>query len=1314
MSTPSAATSHNVAALLPKLYEDDPDLRYMGLADLTALLNTGGPNLLAHDYHVSAKTVDGLLATLKDSNGEVQNMAIKCLGPFVNKVAADQVLCPMIDKISTLPVGESIDSSIPALALRAIVVNLPRPAPGAPRTKAVNEAYQAISKALIPRLVGYNVIPPAQKNLPKPPKGMLQVDMETGNDSNAIDVLTEVARCYGIMLQEAEVNALIKISLDIMEQERTSGVLKRKAVTAISSLAPFLSDSALLQFNQRIMELLTRDGLDKSKQKLYITLIGSAVKAVPTKFGKYLPKMTPFILSALSQDEIDSDLAMLEETEERDPESDEVREAALIALENFLLACPDHMRICTRECIEVMIRFLKYDPNLADGSDDDEMDDEDDMYDPDEDFEEEVGGDDEDDSSWKVRRCAAKVAHVLISTRSSGDLLEDGTLYSKVAPALIARFKEREETVRLEILGALALLIRITGGNAFKSSPTDADATFTGSMGPPPTRKRKASDASMLGTRTVTEPPAATAARSSLETLSPDIVRGVSSLLKGQPLPTKQASISLLKDLAVSLRGRLTDYLSSTVLPVVDAVKSTGSTSAGSHGATTNTLRIEALLFLGAVADAHSSQALQPYLDQIVPALAAAVKEKYTKVAVEALRTVQAYISALAPPRSTTPGPSDQNHIELLFTAIEGRINASDADTEVRRLAIVALGMLIGSTSGTSLLKASNRAAGFNLLITRLKNELTRLSAVRAIEAVALLARSADDFPAGWVSGVCLELGAQLRKASRVLRGSSLKAMQMLAQNPASQASIDSKTIAEVLPLLLPLMQEGDLHLIGPALAIVETFIKKDAKAVVTADFISSYGQMLMATFSGANLDALLSLTRAIGHSGTGKPVMRHLLAEISLKANPDLVGKVIGNLLVAGGTTVDVKLTDFVNELSGKRDDVKKCLALSVLGEAALQNGAQSSLKPQTFMTHFNDKSDKVRIAAAVALGRAGAGNIPAYLPTILGAMGSAGGNQYLLLHSIREIVQHDSAESQIIPYAETLWNNLLAASQADDNRAIGAECIGRLAVIDPKIYLPQLQAFVKDRNVVVRGMVISALRFTFADTDESYDDYLRPVIIGMLQTMLNEEDLENRRLALSTFNSAALNKPDLILPHLNELLPLAMKETIVKPELIREVQMGPFKHKVDDGLDTRKSAYETLYALLDRAFHLFDVGALYDRVVAGLGDDHDISIISTLMLMRLIRLAPEETAARLDALVVPFRTVLNNKPKENAVKQELERMHEESRDVIRATLELAKGWVDESNDANRPWGAYWDWVKKDFAGLVKQAEDEQREKER
>jgi cullin-associated NEDD8-dissociated protein 1 len=100
--------------------------------------------------------------------------------------------------------------------------------------------------------------------------------------------------------------------------------------------------------------------------------------------------------------------------------------------------------------------------------------------------------------------------------------------------------------------------------------------------------------------------------------------------------------------------------------------------------------------------------------------------------------------------------------------------------------------------------------------------------------------------------------------------------------------------------------------------------------------------------------------------------------------------------------------------------------------------------------------------------------------------------------------------------------------------------------------------------------------------------------------------------------------------------------------------------------------------------------------------------------MLMRLIHLAPTESSARLDVLVDPFKAVLNTKPKENAVKQEIERMHEESRDVVRASLVLAKTFPDESADSSRPWGLFWEGVRKDFGAMVKLAEDDAREKER
>ena len=101
---------------------------------------------------------------------------------------------------------------------------------------------------------------------------------------------------------------------------------------------------------------------------------------------------------------------------------------------------------------------------------------------------------------------------------------------------------------------------------------------------------------------------------------------------------------------------------------------------------------------------------------------------------------------------------------------------------------------------------------------------------------------------------------------------------------------------------------------------------------------------------------------------------------------------------------------------------------------------------------------------------------------------------------------------------------------------------------------------------------MIIQAIRFTFADSDETFDEVLRPVLVNMLITMLNDANLDNRRLALTTLNSATTNKSDIILPSLGQLIPLVMKGSRADPDLIREVQMGPFKHKVDDGLELRK----------------------------------------------------------------------------------------------------------------------------------------------
>lgn len=242
---------------------------------------------------------------------------------------------------------------------------------------------------------------------------------------------------------------------------------------------------------------------------------------------------------------------------------------------------------------------------------------------------------------------------------------------------------------------------------------------------------------------------------------------------------------------------------------------------------------------------------------------------------------------------------------------------------------------------------------------------------------------------------------------------------------------------------------------------------------------------------------------------------------------------------------------------------------------------------------------------------------------------------------------------------------------------------------------------------------MIISALRYTFADTDHAYDVYLQSIMLPFLSTMLKDGDLDNRRLALTTFSSAVHNKSAIVLPHLSELLPLVMKETVVRPELVREVVMGPFKHKVDDGLELRKSAYETLYALMETSFTRVPVVELFDRVMAGISDEHDIKILCCLMLSKLLNLAPEESTRRLDSLAESFRSILAFKPKETAVKQELEKIAEHNKAVLKISTQINKTLPVDRPEA-RSWQDYWDWAKKEQAANLKIAEDELKEKDR
>ncbi|KAI0849096.1 TIP120-domain-containing protein [Daldinia vernicosa] len=1347
-------SSQTIAGLLAKLADPDPDFRFMSLNDLHQMLTKQKVDFLTHDYNTSSRIVDNVIKTLDDQNGEVQNLAVKCIGPLVTKIPLT-VLSPTLDKLSAVEIKNSVDNSIPSLALRSAISSLQKPVRGVTPSREVIETYNIVSRVLIPRILGYPTSSNALRQATGESHGILDKNRDPTVES--VDVLIEVVRCFGPLLQPLEVEKLQDVVVQVLERASTPSPVKKRAVVALAILAPYLTSDVLDGFVTKIQKALKQPKLSPVMRRLYISIMGSLARSIPYKFGEYLPQLIEFVLSPLSQEELQSQLdALSEGNDQLHPEFNEVREAALVALESFLASCGLQMRDYTDEVIAACLRYSKFDPNYAVDEDED-MEEEDDAQDDDEDdaddeFDDDAGFDDDDDASWKVRRCAAKALYTLISTRST-DLLEKGTLYNEIAPPLVKRFDEREESVRLEIIGTVALLIRKTGEGVIQSISTDEELLH--SLGGNRKRRRQSSGgitytnkAPYLGATGLTSPTREsvppTGPRADLKKLTPQIVKSATKLLKGKQIATKQAIVNLLDDLIAVQNGGLADYFDQVMQPIIDVTRgmtgSTGSTSttlSGAASATATTLRVAVLRFTSDIAKTHSSYLFQRYLESIVAGVVSAVRDRFYKISSEAIGTAEELVKAITPPRARLTTDKYKPELHKLYEIIIDRASANDADTEVRQKAIQALGTLISRTSspdGIALIPSDKRQAALNLLLDRLRNETTRPYAVRAIDNVAAHSLPPIDLDPSWVQQVALELCGQLRKSNRALRAASIQALQHLVLSPAASNKIQVVTANEIVAAILPVISTNDSYLLSPALLVVAQLQRVHPQLISSPTFIKPLCELLKKNIAGVALDSFVTLVTSVGETGVGNPLMRGVL-EVGVAGDPAVVGKVAGALFVASGGQVDVSVEGFIDELNKSSnktppDTARQSLALAILGEIGLRLGAKSGLQPSIFLQQFHNEPDKVSVSAAVALGRAGAGNVSVFLPTILDAIKQPGGQQYLLLQSIREILHQAIASStDISSYESEIWLLLFSASQLDDNKAICAECIGRLAIMEPKTYIPKLQELLGDPSPAFRGVAVQALRYTLPDSDESFDLMLKTVLFDMLLTVLKDKDMEIRRLGMTALNSAAHNKPDLILPHLGELIPYVIQESVIKPELIREVQMGPFKHQVDDGLEVRKSAYETLYALMETAFSRVSSLEFYDRIIAGLNDENDIRSLCNLMLSKLIVIDPEETTRRLDTIAECYRKTLSTKLRDGAVKQEVEKQEEAIKSVLRVTLLLVEktkttlpsvsggpgssvGQAPASQTVQNPvWQQYWEWVNKDFERQLKSLREENKE---
>uniref|UniRef100_A0A0E0G1V5 Cullin-associated NEDD8-dissociated protein 1 n=1 Tax=Oryza nivara TaxID=4536 RepID=A0A0E0G1V5_ORYNI len=706
----------------------------------------------------------------------------------------------------------------------------------------------------------------------------------------------------------------------------------------------------------------------------------------------------------------------------------------------------------------------------------------------------------------------------------------------------------------------------------------------------------------------------------------------------------------------------------------------------------TSNLKIEALVFTRLVMASHSPAVFHPYIQALSGPILSAIGDRYYKVTAEALRVCGELVRVLRPnfeARTLDYRP----YIGPIYKAILARLANQDQDQEVKECAISCMSLVV-FTFGDGLQR--ELPACLPILVDRMGNEITRLTAVKAF---AVIAKSPLRIDLSCVlDHVISELTAFLRKANRALRQATLGTLNSLVVAYGGQ--IGSSSYETIIAELSTLISDMDLHMTALALELCCT-IMVDRKSIQNVGLAVRYKvlpQALIlirsALLQGQALQALqrffASLVQSANTSfdtlldsliSTAKPSQSGGLAKQALSS----IAQCVAVLCLAAG---DQKCASTIEMLKGiLKDDsatnsAKQHMALLCLGEIGrrkdLSNHAQiENIVIESFQSPF----EEIKSAASYALGNIAVGNLSKYLPFILNQIDNQQKKQYLLLHSLKEVIARQSVDhtgqselqdSNIEKILALLFNH--CESEEEGVRNVVAECLGKIALIEPRKLIPALKERTSSPAANTRATVAIAIKYSIVERPGKIDEIMYSEISTFLM-LIKDSDRHVRRAAVLALSTAAHNKPNLIKGLLPELLPLLYDQTVVKQELIRTVDLGPFKHVVDDGLELRKAAFECVDTLLDSCLDQVNPSSfIVPFLLSGLGDHYDVKMPCHLILSKLADKCPSAVLAVLDSLVDPIEKTINHKPKGDAVKQEVDRNEDMIRSALRAIAALSR----------------------------------------
>ncbi|CBY17954.1 unnamed protein product [Oikopleura dioica] len=713
-------------------------------------------------------------------------------------------------------------------------------------------------------------------------------------------------------------------------------------------------------------------------------------------------------------------------------------------------------------------------------------------------------------------------------------------------------------------------------------------------------------------------------------------------------------------------------------------------------------IRLEVLSFFTKYAKTVDPEIAAAASSLIVPTLEGAIQDSFYRIATEGLRVLLLLVQK---------GSNCLNSSTV--TAALEKLELTDIDQDVKDSTILCAGALLSKNQVVS----SSVEKTIRILAERMSNEMTRMSALKAMSD-ALQNSMISTYLLKYVSDQLLTLSSFLRKSNRQLRTLTLSFLKNLVASGC-------RNVDQVLLEVPPLITEGDLYVAQLAIELAAACIsaKEAENEQITQKCIDLVKSSLL---QGKPLVALENYLAQLAkfYPKRYKPTVRQLTDsiysnKISNRNEIANSAKCLAAFTYSWGLNtqssvekaVQPVVEQFMSDVESSQIESVEQFALLALGEIGSKVPlGEVVIKHQ--LQQFTRASESVKMSAAIGIGLVTSGNLVQLMPLLLNSLSSCDSPQisYLTLVSIREATKNASDDT-LRPFAEDLFAKLQEYADASEegSRNVLAECLGRLVSVEPSL-CAFLQEKCKNEDFRIRQTQLATAKNVCHLKQIDIPSFL--ALLSVVYHFISDPTIPVIKSAIAFMNSEAHNNAEVLKRHLTkDVLESLYKETKVRPDLIREVMMGPFKHTIDDGLEIRKATFECLYSLLDSCHDEVDLDILLNNVENGYDDDYDVKLLTYLILLRIIQQSPSSISSRVVKFCEHTKKILNLRVKQDAVNQEAERSEELKRAVVRVIAHISNNSTEILIDTNST-RAYQDTIRliQNFPELSKFLEQERK----